>query len=135
MASSHQPAQKPDTEAPDEPRGRWRMRAWFEEQSLPRQILAVVASLVTIVGGLLGVLKAAGVHLPWEDHRASVAREVRACQDSHGLDRQHVAVRHRGVTKVRSCDWPPPAGADRDGYSVIIGRTVGGPPTGTDGAR
>ena len=68
------------------------------------------------------------------DTKAVAAAQVAACEQQHGLTQARRAgptqASDTGMTvPFRACEWPPPPGADPDGFSVITLSDVPGPGT------
>jgi hypothetical protein len=82
--------------------------------------------------GILGVAIVIGCGLlAWNHTRSSAtlatAQMVAACETAHHLQRQKDVMVTDSGTTIGSCDWPPPAWADRDGYSEILIHTTENP--------
>jgi hypothetical protein len=86
----------------------------------PATIVAILAGVVTIVGGVVGVFVACRPS-PTPTAIADPAQAaVASCMSSHGLSATRT-VEHleNGRAVFRGCSWPVPGGADGDGYFVI----------------
>jgi hypothetical protein len=102
-----------------------------------RRPLAVAAGVVAAAGVAAAVVASGG-----GGGKVDPAAKVTACQRAHGLTRaQQVRPARAGESRVErpagasvftqttheSCAWPPPGGADPDGYGSIVVSEVNGP--------
>jgi hypothetical protein len=100
--------------AHDAPPGERSGRRFLER---PTAILGLIGTSVGIaVGGLALVHALTG----GGDDLAGRQARIRACVSDHGLARAVVAERaNPGQLLFRRCTWPPPTGADPDGFTEI----------------
>jgi hypothetical protein len=91
---------------------------------------AAVGAWAVIAGGDDGGGTPTPTPSPTAEPAAERARHVRACERLHGMTRAEDKVRARAerhgaafgakATRFRSCAWPPPPGAEADGYSEFV---------------
>ena len=115
--------------APERPgRSRWSALGKLEKGLA---LTGAVLALPTAAGGAWSVF-AGGDDAPERKTNtvAQNARTVRACERLHGMTRardkrptretRHGAAFDAKAVRFRRCDWPPPPGAEPDGYSEFV---------------
>jgi hypothetical protein len=109
--------------------------------------LQIRIALITTIGTVLAAVVGAviGLH-PWSSSGPNNAAQIASCEHTHGLAGAELATPPRpGETQISkteadatpggtftqttyaSCSWPPPPGADSDGYRAITVTLSDGP--------
>jgi hypothetical protein len=123
------PPASPPTAAPPR-RGIRRVIGFFDTTA---KVIGAVTALIVAAAGLWAALaQILGPAAPGpttdQSDPAVVARQIQACQEHHRMSESSdviVGGDERPYT-FRSCTWPPPPYADRDGFSQITVTTVVG---------
>jgi hypothetical protein len=89
-------------------------------------VLGIAASITTVVGL---VVSQSGGNGSQQNGAESAAAQVRACMTDHHLSQAQptIPVPAPDQLVIASCAWPPPSGADQDGFTAIDLTTVPGP--------
>lgn len=103
------------------------MQNFFSWRRLTRN-LSAIAALVSIV---IGVLTLLGYIFP---PQTETAVRVQECERTHHLTAATVQQNpSEDITMFATCHWPPPSGAEPDGYTAVTSQLVsipgGSPPT------
>lgn len=100
------------------------MSAKDEDRSFLQRPLAVV----TLVGGVLGIVTALVSLLPRGGDAEETQSRIDVCVTAHGLSQPSESEKVApGRLLFRACDWPPPSGAATDGFSEITVASRDGP--------
>jgi hypothetical protein len=104
------------------------------DDSADRPFLQRPVTIVTLVGGLVGIVAAVvGIVVTLSNLGSSSsgnasASDVERCMAAHGLERETERTDATGVAILfRQCSWPAPVGAEADGYSEILITSRDGP--------
>lgn len=105
-----------------------------EESAGSRKFLERPAAVVTLIGGVLGIITATltlfGV-FGGDDRtigRESKQEKITACVTEHGLSRSAERKEiSEGRVVFRGCAWPPPPGSESDGFTEITVASREGP--------
>lgn len=89
-------------------------------------VLGIPASIATIVGLVISFSGSSGSQ---QNGAESAAAQVRTCMTYHHLSQAQptIPVPAPSQLVIASCAWPPPPGADQDGFTAIDVTTVPGP--------
>lgn len=93
-----------------------------------RPFLERPLALVALGGGLLGIVTAVLTLIKFPSSEESTQQRINFCKDKHGLS---YSVMRDEITSdqllFRGCVWPPPSGANNDGFTEITVTSHDGP--------
>jgi hypothetical protein len=89
-------------------------------------VLGIAASIATVIGFLVSQSGSSGSQ---QNGFQSAAAQVRTCMTDHHLSQAQPTIPFPAPNQlvIASCAWPPPPGAQQDGFTAIDLTTVPGP--------
>ncbi len=94
----------------------------------PRPYLERPVAVVTLIGGVIGICTFVLSVSGFSPNRKNAQERIEVCKGAHGLSSSITRVEtNPGQVLFSGCVWPPPFGADSDGFTEITVASRNGP--------